>query len=292
MQSITPRIGYGLRHPALARVDALNARLASLKSPAFRFAPQIDEPRGEIYGADGLPELSSAVLEMAPPPQTVETPSFTTPAPLEAIELAAREWDDVQEQRAEMLDYLGELRAERQVLRAELAELEKVCNPPIYGVDDNPDTSKIKARLGDLDELLVFDDEPENQLAARPWSGIVFRGSAYCNGGIIIGHIECNASGDFETMRAGRAFRRAAILPFWGPLPTCNLRRACDGHRKQAACAILETVLGADPATAPDSLHEAQRLFRPFAATFLAALPVQACFTGADVWAWLDSQNN
>jgi hypothetical protein len=105
------------------------------------------------------------------------------------------------------------------------------------------------------------------------------------------GVFQCNQTGDFKPVRASRQFGGAAILPFWGELPSgSTFYWTCDGHRKQVACVVLETVLGADPETAPDALSESKRLFRKFAASFLNDLPVEATFSGAQVWAWIEAQ--
>lgn len=295
---IQPRIGYGLRHPALLRLDALGERLAQIRAAAPPInAPAFADRTGEIY-FDFQPEI-----ELDAPPETESAPDVSTPAPLEMIEEAGVLADVAVERRAELRQKIREYQIERAGLRIERAELREASRETQLNCRD--EFARIEARLDVLDDYLTM--EPDTDFEATPWGDceaideseieplspvarVQFRGSALCRNGVLIGKIETDADGDFTPIRKQGRERVYQVQPFWGELPEGSFHKRCDGLRKQTAFVVLETVLALDPAHQSEALELTRRHFCHFANSFLSALPVEAHFTGADVLAWLEAK--
>lgn len=293
---ITPRVGYGLPHPALERASALQARLAKLRFEAPAFADR-----------NGEPYFDGPAVELDAPPEILPIETDSTPAALDAVEAIGAVADAQAAHHARMHAH----QIERAGLRIERAEL--LDSARDGSANCREELARIKARLSDLDDYLIL--EPDCDFEATPWGdcdpideseiepepapknpleGVIFRGSALFNGAVLIGRMETNVaapgSEDFAPVRDRGERVIYQIQPFWGELPRGSFRRRCDGCRKQTAFIVLETVLSLDPATRGGAHASAERFFRRFASTFLSQLPVEASFTARDVLVWLGAQ--
>lgn len=103
-------------------------------------------------------------------PQDEETPESGTPAPLEAAESLAMDFDAAQRDRAQHALLIESHIVERETLRCDLAKLQAAeYDGAGFGLNLTEEIEIIESRLADLDDYLIFEPdfaEPEMALAA------------------------------------------------------------------------------------------------------------------------------
>jgi hypothetical protein len=123
-----------------------------------------------LCDANGLPlaPRSGGFCASCAPVQcpTETTPSNGTPASLAIVEAASDDYTEFREARAE---YMSNLRSERAWLRHDLALMDNCAHDSGHNGNGPTaaDIANAQARLSELDEMLVLDDEPAAQSTSQ-----------------------------------------------------------------------------------------------------------------------------